>query len=75
LKAGLRYADIIRMVAYFVMDVLNKPGEGALALGALANEVVNLLGFTGFSPVEGRCSLILSSRIWSSLRMPSRLRK
>ena len=29
-------ADIIRKVAYFAMDIPNKPGEGARVLGALA---------------------------------------
>jgi hypothetical protein len=41
-------ADIIRKVAYFAMDVPNKPGEGARVLGALADAGVNLLAFTGF---------------------------
>ena len=40
--------DIIRKVAYFAMDVPNKPGEGARVLGALADAGVNLLAFTGF---------------------------
>jgi len=41
-------ADIIRKVAYFAMDVPNKPGEGARVLGALADAGVNLLAFSGF---------------------------
>jgi hypothetical protein len=41
-------ADIIRKVAYFAMDVPNKPGEGAQVLGALADAGVNLLAFSGF---------------------------
>jgi hypothetical protein len=41
-------ADTIRKVDYFVMDVPNKPGEGARALEALAAQGVNLLAFTGF---------------------------
>jgi len=41
-------ADIIRKVAYFALDVPNKPGEGARILGALADEGVNLLAFSGF---------------------------
>jgi hypothetical protein len=41
-------ADTIRKVAYFVMDVPNKPGEGARVLGALADAGVNFLAFTGF---------------------------
>jgi len=40
--------DIIRKVAYFAMDVPNKPGEGARVLGVLADAGVNLLAFTGF---------------------------
>ena len=40
--------DIIRKVAYFAMDVPNKPGEGARLLGALADGGVNLLAFSGF---------------------------
>jgi hypothetical protein len=41
-------ADIVRKVAYFAMDVPNKPGEGARMLGALADAGVNLLAFSGF---------------------------
>jgi hypothetical protein len=41
-------ADIVKKVAYFAMDVPNKPGEGARVLGALAEAGVNLLAFTGF---------------------------
>ena len=41
-------ADIIRKVAYFAMDVANKPGEGARLLGALADQGVNMLAFSGF---------------------------
>jgi hypothetical protein len=41
-------ANIVKKVAYFAMDVPNKPGEGARVLGALAEAGVNLLAFTGF---------------------------
>jgi hypothetical protein len=41
-------ADIVRKVAYFAMEVPNKPGEGARVLGALADMGVNLLAFSGF---------------------------
>src|SRR5512139_1843973 len=41
-------ADIVKKVAYFAMDVPNKPGEGARVLGALAEAGVNLFAFTGF---------------------------
>lgn len=41
-------ADIVKKVAYFAIDVLNKPGEGARVLEALADAGVNLLAFTGF---------------------------
>jgi hypothetical protein len=41
-------ADIVKKVAYFAMDVTNKPGEGARVLGALAEAGVNLLACTGF---------------------------
>jgi len=41
-------ANIIRKVAYFAMDVPNKPGEGARVLEALADAGVNLLAFSGF---------------------------
>jgi len=41
-------ADVVKKVAYFAMDVPNKPGEGARVLGALAEAGVNLLAFTGF---------------------------
>lgn len=41
-------ADIVRKVAYFALDVPNKPGEGARILGALAGAGVNLFAFSGF---------------------------
>jgi hypothetical protein len=41
-------ANIVKKVAYFAMDVPNKPGEGSRVLGALAEAGVNLLAFTGF---------------------------
>ncbi|MCL4476431.1 MAG: ACT domain-containing protein, partial [Nitrospirae bacterium] len=41
-------ADIVRKVAYFSMDVPNRPGEGARVLGTLADAGVNLLAFSGF---------------------------
>ena len=40
--------DNIRKVAYFAMDVPNRPGEGARVIGALADAGVNLLAFSGF---------------------------
>ena len=40
--------DFIKKVAYFAMDVPNKPGEGARVVGALADAGVNFLAFTGF---------------------------
>jgi len=41
-------ADIVKKVAYFAMDVPNKPGEGSRILGALADAGVNMMAFTGF---------------------------
>jgi hypothetical protein len=40
--------DIVRKVAYFALEVPNRPGEGARVLGALAEAGVNLLAFSGF---------------------------
>jgi len=40
--------DIVRKVAYFAMDVPNRPGEAARVLSALADAGVNLLAFSGF---------------------------
>ena len=40
--------DAVRKVAYFALDVPQKPGEGARVLEALAKAGVNLLAFTGF---------------------------
>ena len=40
--------DIVRKVAYFALEIPNKPGEGARVLGALADAGVNLLAFSGF---------------------------
>ena len=47
-KEGADMADIVRKVAYFSMEVANKPGEAARVLGALAAADVNLLAFSGF---------------------------
>jgi hypothetical protein len=41
-------ATTVRKVAYFAVDVPNKPGMAAAILGAIAGEKVNLLAFTGF---------------------------
>jgi hypothetical protein len=41
-------ADRIRKVAYFAVEVPNKPGEGARLAGMLADAGVNFLAFTGF---------------------------
>lgn len=41
-------ADIVRKVAYFAIEVPNKPGEGARILSALADAGVNMLAFSGF---------------------------
>jgi len=40
--------DVIRKVDYFYIKAANKPGEGAKVLGALRNEGINLLAFSGF---------------------------
>src|SRR5512147_2654582 len=40
--------DTVRKVAYFAMEVPNKPGEAACVLTGLADEGVNLLAFSGF---------------------------
>jgi hypothetical protein len=40
--------DAVRKVAYFALDVPNKPGEGARVLGMLEQAGVNLLAFSGF---------------------------
>jgi hypothetical protein len=47
--------DIVRKVAYFAMEVPNRPGEGARVLEALADAGVNMLAFTGF-PSGGKLS-------------------
>jgi len=49
-------ADRVRKVAYFSMNVPNRPGEGARILGALADAGVNLLAFTGF-PAGGKAQI------------------
>ncbi|OGP81253.1 MAG: hypothetical protein A2Z13_09025 [Deltaproteobacteria bacterium RBG_16_64_85] len=41
-------SDSIRKVDYFKVGISNKTGEGARVLGALRDEGVNLLAFTGF---------------------------
>lgn len=40
--------DLVRKVAYFAMEVPNRPGEGARVLRALADAGVNMLAFSGF---------------------------
>lgn len=49
-------ADRVRKVAYFSMNVPNRPGEGARILSALADAGVNLLAFTGF-PAGGKAQI------------------
>jgi hypothetical protein len=44
--------DEIRRVDYFYIQVPDRPGEGARALGALRDAGVNLLAYSGFP--EGR---------------------
>jgi hypothetical protein len=44
--------DEIRRVDYFYIQVPNRPGEGARALGVLRDAGVNLLAYSGFP--EGR---------------------
>jgi hypothetical protein len=41
-------AETIRKVDYFKMETANKSGEAARILGALKDEGVNLLAFSGF---------------------------
>jgi len=41
-------ADTIRKVAYYKVEVPNRPGEGVRLLGVLRDAGVNLLAFTGF---------------------------
>jgi hypothetical protein len=41
-------ADEVRKIAYFAMDVPDKPGEAARVLTTLADAGVNLLAFSGF---------------------------
>jgi hypothetical protein len=45
--------DEIRRVDYFYVQVPNKAGEGARALGALRDAGVNLLAFSGFPAGRG----------------------
>ena len=45
-------AEDIRRVDYFYIQVPNRPGEGARALGVLREAGVNLLAYSGFP--EGR---------------------
>jgi len=47
---------MIRKVAYFSMQVPNRPGEGARMLNAIADGKLNLLAFTGF-PSAGRAQV------------------
>ena len=47
---------MIRKVAYFSMQVPNRPGEGARMLKAIAKGKLNLLAFTGF-PNAGRAQV------------------
>jgi hypothetical protein len=47
-------ADTVQRVDYFYIQVPNRPGEGARALGALREAGINLLAFSGFP--EGRAS-------------------
>ncbi len=46
-------ADRVRKVSYCYVTIPSRAGQGASVMGALREEGVNLLGFTGF-PVRGR---------------------
>jgi hypothetical protein len=48
LKEVMDMLDVVRKVAYFALEVPNKPGEGARVLGALAEAGINLIAFSGF---------------------------
>lgn len=41
-------ADTVKKVAYFALDVVDRPGMAACMLDMLADAGVNLLAFTGF---------------------------
>ena len=41
-------ADAVKKVAYFAVEVSNRPGQGARILSTLADSGVNLLAFSGF---------------------------
>jgi prephenate dehydratase len=49
-------ATTIRRTAYYSMKTPNRAGQGAKLLSALAEDGVNLLGFTGF-PNAGRAQV------------------
>ena len=74
-------ADIVKKVAYFAMDVPNKPGEGARVLGALAEAGVNMLAFTGFpSGRKAQLDIIpedvaIFKKAVKATKMKTRLRK
>ena len=53
LKGESKMGETIRKVDYFKMETANKPGEAARILGALRDEGVNLLAFSGFPRGRG----------------------
>ncbi len=49
-------ADTVKKVNYFKITTSNKPGQGAKILGALKNQGVNLISFSGF-PRGGKAQM------------------
>lgn len=49
--------DSIKKVDYFAVEIPNRPGEAARALGAIAQAGVNLLALTGFPTGARRSQL------------------
>lgn len=50
-------ADTIRRVEYFYIEVADKPGAAADALGRLHEAGINLLAFSGFPQGRGRAQI------------------
>ena len=61
-------ADRVRKVRYCNVTVPNRSGQGAKALGALKDEGVNMLAYTGFPVGGGRAKLDFVVENTASLR-------
>ena len=65
-------ADRVRKIQYCTCEVPARPGQAAIALGALAEGGVDLLAFTGFPLGGGRAQLDFAAASLAGVRRVAR---